>query len=115
MGVSKEQIIKGILRYARETVIPKVDGSFRLIFSMGLGIAEAKPEKLNAIFEHPLIKTDDGLYDIDLIEEVICKTIDDYNGFTITIPPIALVSPEEKSLTFQSSDVKEIIKLIKGA
>lgn len=113
MGVSQEQIIKGVLRYTREKVVPSVDGSAKLILSMGLGIVEAKPNKLNAIFEHPLIKNDDGQYDIDLIETVLCKTAEDFGGFTITIPPIKFIAPEESILKFGADDIKQIISLIR--
>lgn len=115
MEVSKGQMISGIIRFMRSDVIAKIpDKPFRMTLSAMVNLVEVKPEAADFIFENPILKSETGMYDIELIEKVILKTIEEYGDFPITIPAIKFISPTEKELRFSADDVKKLKEYITG-
>lgn len=109
MEVTKGQMISGILRFAKADVITKIpDKPFRMTLSALVNLIEVKPEAADFIFESSFLKSENGMYDIDLLEQVITKTIDEYGDFPVTIPAIKFISPTEKELRFTSEDVRKL-------
>lgn len=115
MEVSKGQLLSGAIRFIKSDVIAKIpDKPFRMTLSAMVNLAEVKPEVADAIFEHPMLKSSNGMYDIDLLEQIAVRTIDEYGDFPITIPPIKFISPTEKELRFTSEDVRKLKQYIEG-
>lgn len=115
MEVSKGQLISGLVRFAKTDVISKIpDKPFRMTLSALVNLIEVRPEAADVIFNNPLLKSENGMYDIDLLEQVITKTIDEYGDFPVVIPAIKFISPNEKELRFTSEDVRKLKSYIES-
>lgn len=115
MEVSKAQIINGVVNYMKAEVISKIpDKGFRMTLSAMVNLAEARPEVCDVIFNHPLLHSESGVYDIDLLDQVLIKTIEEYGDFPITIPAIKFISPTEKEMRFTADDVRKLKNYIVG-
>lgn len=115
MEVTKSQLVNGIVAYVKSEVIAKIpDKPFRMTLSAGVNLLEVKPEVADVIFNHPLLASQNGVFDIDLIEQVLVKTIEEHGDFPITIPAIKLISPTEKELRFTADDVRKLKNYIVG-
>jgi hypothetical protein len=113
MEVTKSQLINGIVAYVKSEVIAKIpDKAFRMTLSAGVNLIEAKPEIADAVFVHPILMNKGGMYDIDLFEEVILKTIDEHGDFPVVIPAIKFISPTEKELKFNAEDIRKMKEYI---
>lgn len=115
MEVTKGQLISGLVRFAKQDVLPKIpDKAFKVTLSAAINLIEVKPEAADAIFNSPFLKSENGLYDIDLLEQIITKSIDEYGDFTITIPAIRFISPTDKEMRFTSEDVRKVKSYIES-
>lgn len=115
MEVTKSQLVNGIIAYVKSEVIAKIpDKPFRMTLSAGVNLLEVKPEIADVIFEHPLLKAQNGVFDIDLLEQVLVKTIEEHGDFPLTIPAIKFISPTEKELRFTADDVRRMRNYIVG-
>lgn len=108
-------MINGVVRFMKADVIAKIpDKPFRMALSAIVNLIEVKPEVTNFIFDIPFLKTESEMYDIDLLEQVVTKTIDEYGDFPITIPAIKFISPTEKELRFTLDDVRKLRSYIES-
>ena len=115
MEVTKGQMINGVIRFMKSDVIAKIpDKPFRMTLSALVNLIEVKPEVADTIFETPFLKSQTGMYDIDLLENIVTKTIDEYGDFPITVPAIKFISPTEKELRFTSEDVRKLKSYIES-
>ena len=113
MEVSRGQLVSGATRFAKNEIINKVtDKNFKMVMSMLINLLEVKPELADEFLEPMADK--DGMYDIDLLESVLCRTMDEYGDFPIVIPAIKFISPTEKELRFNSDDVRKLRNYIMG-
>lgn len=113
MEVSREQLVSGATKFAKNEIINKVtDKNFKMVISMLVNLLEVKPELADE-FLKPMAN-ENGMYDIDLLETVLCKTLDEYGDFPVIIPAIKFISPTEKELRFNSDDVRRLRKYIMG-
>lgn len=109
MEVSKGQLISGVVRYVKSDVLAKIpDKPFRMTLSAMVNLIEVRPEAADVIFNNPLLKSENGMYDIDLLEQIMVRTIEEYGDFPITIPAIKFISPTEKELRFTAEDVRKL-------
>ena len=118
MRVSKEQIITGILSYVENEVIPQIeDKPTQIILSIAAKSIQSNKALVDSVFENPLLKTllvldESGTYEIDGLFGAIMDSVKQYGEFPLVIPPIPIVSPIEKTLTFKENDVAEIKRRI---
>ena len=113
MEVSKGQLVSGATRFARHEVINKIsDKPFKMVLSMLVDLLEAKPELADS-FLVPMAN-ERGMYDMDLLERIACKTMDEYGDFPVIIPAIKFISPHEKELRFNSDDVRKLREYVGG-
>lgn len=118
MRVSKEQIITGILSYVENEVIPQIgDKPTQIILSVAAKSIHANKALIDSVFENPLLKTllvldENGTYEIDGLFDAIMDSVKQYGEFPLVIPPIPIISPIEKTLTFKENDVAEIKRRI---
>lgn len=119
MIVSKQDIVKGITKYAKTEVIGKIpDKALKMIIATAVSALEINPDAIDAVLTHPLISSvvceeDDG-YNLDQAFKIIEKTLTDYGEFPVKIPPIRFISPEEKELTFTLVDIRKLEEYISG-
>ena len=118
MRVTKEQIINGIVSYMESEVIPQVgDKSTQILASIAVKSVQANTKLIDAVFTSQLAKMlldDDGsgTYEIDGLFRSISDSIKEYGSFPVEIPPIPLVSPSEKLLSFNEQDISEMKRRI---
>ena len=118
MRVGKGQLIKAIISYAEEEMLPQITHrptQFMLAFCVNM--VKVNPKMADQIFENPLIKmvlNDDGSgqYDIDIACKAMTETMKTYGGFPVNLPGVPLLKIPENLLTFTDSDVAAIRKRI---
>ena len=114
MRVKKDNIVNGIVSYVENEVIPKIgDRATQIIASVGANAIRSNTKLVDAIFDNGVVKVildDDGsgTYETDGLFNAIQDSIEKYGNFPLQIPPIPIVSPTEKQLTFTSADIAEI-------
>jgi hypothetical protein len=113
MEVTRGQLVSGATRFAKNEVIAKIpDKSFKMVMSMLIDLLELKPEIADD-FLKPMAN-ERGMYDIDLLERIATRTLDEYGDFPIVIPAIKFISPTEKELRFSSDDIRKLREYIGG-
>lgn len=115
--VTKNQIINGVIKYAKTEIIDKItDKPLKMVLATGLSMLEVNPSIADPVFKNSFISglEKDGTYDIDGICDIIEKTMMEYGDFQIIIPSIKFISPTEKELSFNAEDVKKLKKYIGG-
>lgn len=113
MTVTKQQIINGVVKYAKNEIINKIiDKPLKMIIATCISMMEVNPSIADVVFNNPMIcailNENDGMYDIDGLIEVIGKTMDEYGDFPVKIPAIKFISPSEKELTFGAVDIRKL-------
>lgn len=120
MNVTKQQIVNGVIKYAKDEIINKIpDKPFKMAIAVFVSMLETNAEIANKFFESEMAsailgKRDDGTYDIDKISDALEKTLDEYGDFPVTIPAIKFISPTEKTLNFSSRDIRSLKDYIVG-
>ena len=117
MRVSKTQLINGILNYVENEVIPQVgDKSIQIIVLIAIKSIRANPALADTFFNNPVVKTlldeNENGYEIDGLFKSIEESVGQYGPFPLVIPPIPIISPDEKILRFSESDVAEMKRRI---
>lgn len=113
MTVTKQQIINGVVKYAKNEIINKIiDKPLKMIIATCISMMEVNPSVADVVFNNPMVcailNENDGMYDIDGLIEVIGKTMDEYGDFPVKIPAIKFISPSEKELTFGAGDIRKL-------
>lgn len=83
-----------------------------MLLSAATNLIEVKPELADKYLS--AMANENGMYDIELFESVMCRTMDEYGEFTVTIPAIKFLSPEQKELRFSGEDVRKLKDYIMG-
>lgn len=118
MRVTKQQIANGITSYIESDVIPQVeDKSLKILASIAVKSIQANERLLDTIFANPVVKAlltedENGTYEIDGLFKVISESISQYGSLPIEIPPIPLISPSVKTLSFDEKDISEMKRII---
>ena len=82
--------------------------------SKGVGTAGLTTGIIGTALGVLILKSESGMYDIDLLEQIVTRTIDEYGDFPITVPAIKFISPTEKELRFTSDDVRKLKSYIES-
>ena len=118
MKVTKEQIINGVVSFAETEVIPQVDDkATQILAAIFVRYVKANTKLVDTLFENQMVKTlleadENGMYETDGIFQIVSESIRQYGPFPVEIPPIPFISPTEKSLRFNESDISEIKRRI---
>lgn len=119
MTATKQDIVNGIIKYAKTEVIGKIpDKALKMIVATAVSALEVNPDAIDTVLTHPFISSvvieEDGKYKLDQAFKIIEKTMTDYGEFPVKIPPIRFISPEEKELTFSLVDIRKLEECILG-
>lgn len=111
--LTKNQLLTGVIKFIRHEVIPHItDRSLKIVLSAGLYAVDAKPEIVEPFFNNPIIAAilqgENGEYDTSAIFAVLDRTVQEYGGIPITIPPIKFVTSTETTLTFYAGDIETL-------
>ncbi len=118
MRVTKQQIVNGIAYYIENNVIPQVDDkSTKILASIAIKSIQANEKLLDTVFANPVVKAllvedESGTYEIDGLFRVVSESIGQYGSFPVEIPPIPLISPSVKTLSFDEKDISEMKRII---
>lgn len=109
----KNQVILGVVSYGRNEIMPNVtDEHFKFILSAALSALEINPDLANSFFSNELVSV--AMTDLTTLEKILTKTIQECGSYTLTIPAIKFVLPDEQMLTFTSQDVSTLFKYIRS-
>lgn len=109
MEVTKGQIISGISRYVRKEMLNKItDKPFKMAISAGINLLELRPDIADKVLDSSLLMGQDGIYDLDIIEAVLTRTMDEYGDLPVKIPGIPFISPAEKEFRFSAEDIRKL-------
>lgn len=113
MEVTRGQLVSGATKFAKNEIIGKIpDKSFKMVLSMLVDLLDLKPE-LADDFLKPMAN-ERGMYDMDLLERVLVRTMDEYGDFPVIVPAIKFISPTQKELRFNSDDVRKLREYVGG-
>ena len=120
MIVTKNQITKGISNFVDNEIIPNIPEKNvkTIVGGMVIG-ALAIPggiEKIldNAVMQMIFVKKDDNTYELqDQFITSAKQAFHKYGGMDITIPANRFLVKEEKTLSFDESDIEKLITYIK--
>lgn len=118
MKVTKDQIVNGVLSFAEVEVVPQIgDKATQILIAIFVKAAKANPKLADSLFENHMLKTflkadEEGYYDIDEAFGYITEALHQYGPFPVEIPAVPFISPSEKTLSFNESDISEIKKRI---
>lgn len=119
MTVTKQQIINGVVKYAKNEIIDKIiDKPLKMIIATCVSMMEVNPAVVDVVFNNPMVRAilheNDGKYEIDDLIEIVEKTMNEYGDFPVKIPAIKFISPAEKELSFGANDIKKLKDYIVG-
>lgn len=119
MNITKNQIVTGVIQYAKKEVINKItDRPMKMIIAAAVSALELDPALADALLANDVISSilhkDGDEYDLDDAFKIIEKTMTEYGEFPVTIPAIKFISPEPKELKFTAADVRKLKDYIYG-
>lgn len=113
MQITRQQMLNGASRYIRGEVIPHIpDRGVKVVLEALASMVEMSPQIVNRYLDGPvvaaLLQEQDGFYDLDVVEAALVKATETHGGLEITVPPIPLISPQAKTMTFSANDIRAI-------
>ena len=115
MGVNREQIEIGLIKFIEEDIIPVVgDKNFQIVLTIGTEILKTNLDKLlknqmiTALFPYNEKEKTWDTKGFKLLKDTLRK----YGSLKVIVPAIPFVSPEEKELKFGVEDIEKIESFI---
>ena len=106
--MKKQQIINGVIRYIKETLVNQIPDTFTKRIVCGFAdLMAMKPDVFDKILEkYPFMELFEanGTYDIDLAEDLLRKNINEYGNITLNIMGA--------SFTFTATDISDLKEAI---
>ena len=118
MKVSKEKLVRAVISYVEEEMLPLIDDKATVIIAaFSVNLIKANPKMVDPIFNSPLVKValrDDGTgqFDIDDVCKAAKAALESYGPFPLSLPSVPLLSIPENLLTFTTGDIDAIRKRI---
>lgn len=116
--INSEQLISGVIKYLNTEITPCIDDTFtKLVLKTFTITAESKmsaytkaiDSTVNQPFMKDFLQTDEkGLFEIETLIDSLRKAVNECGELTVKIPPVKFLSPEEKILSFNSSDISKL-------
>ena len=116
--ITSEQLIKGVMSYLNTEIIPCIEDPFTKIILKTMTItAESKmtayknlvDELLKNPFARDFLDVDNkGTFEVETLIDSLRKAVNECGELTIKIPPVRFLSPEEKVLGFNSTDISKL-------
>ena len=116
--INSEQLVKGVMSYLNTEIIPCIEDPFTKIVLKTMTItAESKMSAYKKVvddlltnpFVKELVEVDNtGTFEIETLIDSLRKAVNECGELTIKVPPVPLISPEEKVLGFNSTDISKL-------
>ena len=115
MRATKDQMVNGIAAYIESEVIPQIgDKATQIAAAIAVKAVKANARLMDSVFSNPMLKNllqeKDGTFEIDDLFEYIRESVDQFGPFPVTLPAIPLISPDEKTISFNADDIQRIKK-----
>lgn len=112
MLVSKNDIIKGLIKYAKQEVLNGIDDKpSKMIAATAVKTIEMYPNLLDQVFNNSILSVvmqhDGDKYDVNNIMRILESTMDEYGSFPVQLPLI------KSPLIFNKQDVRRLEDCIK--
>jgi hypothetical protein len=119
MDVSKQQLVNGVVKFAKMDVLPKItDKTFRLVLATGIAMLENNPDIADSFLKNDMISAilmeENGMYETDDLKDALIDAMKEYGDLKIKIPGIKFISPDEKELSFNTQDIGRLSEYIGG-
>lgn len=119
MTVSKDKIVRGLVRYARVYILPNITDNYRMVLDVAVSALEVKPELLDKLLDNEMVVTllgdNEGGYELDTLQKVLSGVAKQNDYLVITLPSIPLLSKQEKEMRFRESDIDTLMNEIRRA
>lgn len=115
--VSKKNIAEAISKFIANDLVQGIDDN-QLCFVLCIikqSISE-NADILDSFFDNPMIESviheENGMYDIKDFTSMLKKVINEYGAYSVTIPKVPLLLPNEKIIKINSSDIDKIVNYL---
>lgn len=107
MNVTKNQIINGVVRYAKTEIVNNItDKPVKMMFAAAVKALELAPTMADKIFNKPMVSAilqeENGKYNLDNAYQILTETMTEYGDFPITLPII------KAPLIFNKTDIAKL-------
>lgn len=115
--INSEQLVNGLMKYLNAEIIPHVSDTFTKLLLKTLVIssqanAPAYTKTVDSMVSGPfiseLLKVEDGLLDVEGFIDALRQAVNEVGELVVKIPPVKLISPEEKTLRFNAEDISKL-------
>lgn len=115
--INSEQLVNGLMKYLNAEIIPHVSDTFTKLLLKTLVIssqanAPAYTKTVDSMVSGPfiseLLKVDNGLLDVEGFIDALRQAVNEVGELVVKIPPVKLISPEEKTLRFNAEDISKL-------
>ena len=122
--INSEQLVSGVMKYLTAEIIPCVEDTFTKLAlktfaitaeSHVLDYAKAVDSFVQKPFISDIVKTEDGVFDVESLIDALRQAVNECGELTIKIPPVRFVSPQEKTLSFKASDISSLKQYLTNA
>ena len=112
------------MKYLTAEIIPCVEDTFTKLAlktfaitaeSHVLDYAKAVDSFVQKPFISDIVKTEDGVFDVESLIDALRQAVNECGELTIKIPPVRFVSPQEKTLSFKASDISSLKQYLTNA
>ena len=115
--INSEQLVNGLMKYLNAEIIPHVSDTFTKLLLKTLVIssqanAPAYTKTVDNMVSGPfiseLMKVENGLLDVEGFIDALRQAVNEVGELVVKIPPVKLISPEEKTLRFNAEDISKL-------
>ena len=115
--INSEQLVNGLMKYLNAEIIPHVSDTFTKLLLKTLVIssqanAPAYTKTVDSMVSGPfiseLLKVEDGLLDVEGFIDALRQAVNEVGELVVKLPPVKLISPEEKTLRFNAEDISKL-------
>lgn len=115
--INSEQLVNGLMKYLNAEIIPHVSDTFTKLLLKTLVIssqanAPAYTKTVDSMVSGPfiseLLKVENGLLDVEGFIDALRQAVNEVGELVVKIPPVKLISPEEKTLRFNAEDISKL-------
>ena len=115
--INSEQLVNGLMKYLNTEIIPHVSDTFTKLLLKTLVIssqanAPAYTKTVDSMVSGPfiseLLKVENGLLDVEGFIDALRQAVNEVGELVVKIPPVKLISPEEKTLRFNAEDISKL-------
>lgn len=84
--VTKQQIVNGLIAYIRQHIVPSTsDGLTKRMMAGVADVLQMKPHLIDKLSILQYLEDENGMYDLDVLEQLLVKNINEYGNIPVTL------------------------------